>query len=456
MKICNTVTERREKFFLHSVNYTAHPRDLIQNAYRSTGYVSMPRRSFIGFTEHLVYIKDGERYNMAKAFLTPVKERPNLFFTRNTEVEGIVVTEPIDKRASGVNVSIDGVKFFIRAKKEVIMTAGAINNAKLLLVSGIGPRNYLTDRGIPTIADLPAVGKNLQLHLSVPIFIAIDPCEGCPKDYYREMDLINDVFAYVMHRTGNLSHININEFANYILTHKSGASMPNIGIHHSYFKIGDRSLLAFLDGMNYHPKIAKSLIDYNQERAIMCFYISLLTPESRGEVLLNDTHFLGSPKIVANFMTDEEDSDFSILFSGFNYITNLTEVESMKKHKAEFLNLDIPNCRNFKFCSSPYVKCYISNMAFPKSDSVGTLRMGSECEPISVVREDLEVKSVRCLRVADSSVLGYIPVGNTVATDAMIGYNLGEILKEKWLKDYESPYHIHKYSDEDEEAPKNH
>nr|CAI5848982.1 unnamed protein product [Callosobruchus analis] len=80
---------------------------------------------------------------MAKVFLTSIKDRPNLFFSKNTVAESIGISEPVDKRATGVNVSIDGVKLFVRAKKEVILAAGPINNAKLLLLSGIGDRKYL-------------------------------------------------------------------------------------------------------------------------------------------------------------------------------------------------------------------------------------------------------------------------------------------------------------------------
>ncbi|KAJ8958487.1 hypothetical protein NQ318_002280 [Aromia moschata] len=205
-------------------NFTGHPKELLYKAYKDTGYLPMPRRKYIGLTDHTLTIRNGERYNMAKAFLTPIKDRPNLFFTKNTMVTGVVCTEPVDKRAVGVNVSIDGNEFFIRARKEVILTAGPINNAKLLLASGIGPANYLKERKIPLVADLAGVGKNLQFHLVVPMYVAIDPCENCPKDYYKELDFIADISEYILTRRGNLSGIGIGEFAAYILTRASGSS----------------------------------------------------------------------------------------------------------------------------------------------------------------------------------------------------------------------------------------
>ncbi|KAJ8985224.1 hypothetical protein NQ317_018253 [Molorchus minor] len=425
---------------LQLVNFTGHPKKLLHDAYRAMGYLPIPRRKFIGLTEHLVTILNGERFNMAKAFLTPIKDRPNLFMSKNTEVLGIVCTEPVDKRAVGVNVSIDGSEIFIRARKEVILTAGAVNNAKLLLLSGIGPSAYLQSRKIPVAVDLPGVGKNLQFHLSVPIYVAVDPCENCPKDYYRELDLIGDISEYVIYRRGNLSTTSINEFAAYILTKKSAATLPDIGIYHNYFKVGDTGLLAWLDAMNYHPKIVNSLIKFNLERAMIVFSVTLLKPVSRGEVLLNETHHLSNPKIVPKFLSDLDDWDFETLLRGFNHVTSMAEGEEMARYKAELLHLDIPNCRNFKFCTRKYIKCYVQNMGMPRMDAAGTTKMGEECDRMTVVRSDLEVKSVRCLRVADSSIMGSITMGNTVATDAMIGFNTGEILKEKWLKDYVSPF----------------
>ncbi|XP_023022653.1 glucose dehydrogenase [FAD, quinone] isoform X2 [Leptinotarsa decemlineata] len=424
---------------LNFTNYTGTPKHVLEAAYLRTGYRRLPIRHAIGVVDHLTMKNNGARINMAQSFLTPIKERPNLFFTKTTEVEAIGITEAVDKRANGVNVSINGVRFFLRARKEVILTAGAINNAKLLLMSGLGSRSYLVSKNLPFHANLPGIAKNLLLRPTVPLYVAIEPCcSVCHREYYQEEDLIKDCFDYIMYKSGSWSHTNINSFVAYILTRKLGTSLPNIAVHHMYFKIGDRNLNAWVDAMNYHPKITNSLLNFNKERAIILFMVELLNPLSRGEVLLNETHFLSNPIVKGNFFTDDENWDFDTLYSGFSFITNLTEIEALAKDKAEFLDLDLPNCRNFKFCTPTYVKCYIQNMVFPRSDIGGTAKMGPECDHNAVVKENLEVRSVRCLRVADSSVLNFLPVGNTVATDAMIGYNLGEILKEKWLKNYTS------------------
>lgn len=424
---------------LETVNYTDTAKNVLMEAYRATGYKRRPRRVSVGFGEKPMLIKSGERFNAAKAFLSQIKHRENLFLAKNTIAEGVTVTEMIDKRANGVNVSIDGVSFNLRARKEVILTAGAINNAKLLLLSGLGSRKYLSSQKIATYIDIPAVGKNLMFHLTLPVFIALDVGDRSGENFYSEMDLIKDTADYVLRREGNFSHIHIQDFVNYINPFKNASGYPSLGIYHMFFKVGDRNLMAWVDAMNYHPKVINSLLQYNRNKGLILFLITLLYPRSRGEVLLNETHHLSNPVIKGNFFTDEENHDYNTLLGGFAYVTNLTD--HIPKKNATLVDLKLPDCRNFKFCSQSYVKCYIQNMVFPNHDVAGTTKMGPECDSSAVVKESLEVRHMRCLRVADSSVLNNIPMGGTVSTDAMIGFRLGEILKEKWLKDYISPFH---------------
>ncbi|XP_057669064.1 glucose dehydrogenase [FAD, quinone]-like [Diorhabda carinulata] len=438
--IHNVIHGRNGLIRLDHENFTGSSKTLLQKTYRSVGILSKPHRQDIGFEDHLVTQRFGERINMAKNFLTPIKDRPNLFLTTDSEVTGIVLTEPIDRRVSGVNVTVQDVPLFIKARKEVILTAGAINNAKLLLASGIGPRNYIESKGLQSYVDIPGVGKNLQMHLLVPLYVAYEPLTACDREFYTEKDLITDTFNYIINRNGNFTNTDVNELTTYISTFKSSGSLPNLAIHHKNFKIDDNNLEAWTESLKYDLKISKTLVKYNRERSILVFLIKLLHPLSRGEVFLNDTHYLSNPKIIPRFMSDIKNMDFQVLYSGFDFVTNLTD--AMKDVKAEFLDLDIPNCRNYKFCTPAYVKCYIHNMAFPE-DVTSTVFMGPDCDTNAVVKENLEVRGIRCLRVADSSVLNNIPIGNTVSSDAMIGFKMGEILREKWQKGYQSEYLPH-------------
>ncbi|XP_028134086.1 glucose dehydrogenase [FAD, quinone]-like isoform X1 [Diabrotica virgifera virgifera] len=429
---------------LEYANFTDAPKELLTMTYESLGYSRMLPSRNIGFEEHLVTRYRGERFNMARNFLTPIKNRPNFYFSKNSEVFAVGLAEPVDKRAIGVNVSIRGEHLFIKAKKEVILTAGAINNAKILLLSGIGPKDYLESKGIKPYVDIKNVGKNLHFHLVVPLYVALDPCcSTCNREFSTEDDLVRDTFNYILYRYGNFSQTNLNEFTAYVAPNLEKAYVPTVAISHQFFKINDRYLEPWIDSIKYDPKIIQSLVKHNKERAIIVFLVKLLHPKSRGELYLNDTYHMGNPTIIPKFMSDPANEDYNVLLSGFDFVTNLTD--SMKEEQAEFLDLNIPNCRNYRFCTPAYVKCYIQNMAYPNNDVTSSTFMGPECDDTAVVKEDLEVHGVRCLRVADSSAMNNIPIGNTIATDAMIGFQMGEILQEKWDKDFHSVYKPHPY-----------
>nr|CAH7761528.1 unnamed protein product [Callosobruchus chinensis] len=206
---------------LEDATYNETAKDMLESYYMQVGSKRMPKRHSLGMISHFLMRKDGERYNMAKVFLTSIKDRPNLFFSKNTIAESIGISEPVDKRATGVNVSIDGVKLFLRAKKEVILAAGPINNPKLLLLSGIGEKKYLEKLKLPYNAYVPAVGKYLQIHIALPIYVSINgTCPGCEPEKYDESDLYRDTFEYILFRSGRFAHTNVNNFVNYILTKK--------------------------------------------------------------------------------------------------------------------------------------------------------------------------------------------------------------------------------------------
>ncbi|VEN57084.1 unnamed protein product [Callosobruchus maculatus] len=436
---------------LEDVTYNETIKEMLEKYYLDVGCKRMPKRHSLGMINHLLMRKDGERYSMAKAFLTSIKDRPNLFFSKNTVAESIGISEPVDKRATGVNVSIDGVKLFLRAKKEVILAAGPINNPKLLLLSGIGEKKYLENLKLPYNAYIPAVGKYLQMHIVLPIYVRINgTCPGCQPEKYHEYELYQDTFDYILFRKGRFTHTNVNNFVNYILTKKTGTTLPNLSIQHMYFKVDDRSLLAWLEAMNYQSRITGTLLRVNKEKPIILFLVTLIHPVSRGEVNLNETHLLGDPFIKGNFFGDEDSWDYDTMLSGFNFITNFTSTV-LNAVGGEFIDIDVPNCRNYKFCSMRYVRCYIENMAFPRGGIAGTTRMGPECDETAVVKEDLELRRVRCLRVADSSILRELPRANTIATDAAIGFRLGEILKAKWMKDYEAKFKVGTEEEEEEQ-----
>jgi len=110
-------------------------------------------------------IREGTRCSTAKAFLRPAIRRKNLHVSINSHVTRVAI-DPETKVAFGVEMIKDNTQRFIRANKEVLLSAGSISSAQLLMLSGIGPKNHLMEMGIPVLADLD-VGKNLQDHVGL-------------------------------------------------------------------------------------------------------------------------------------------------------------------------------------------------------------------------------------------------------------------------------------------------
>ncbi|XP_041978616.1 glucose dehydrogenase [FAD, quinone]-like [Aricia agestis] len=113
---------------------------------------------------------DGIRYDTYRSYLLPADKRNNLKIVTEAFVSKILVDE--NKKAYGVEVTINGTKIQLFVSKEVILAAGAVNSPHLLLLSGIGPKNELESKNVSCVVDLPAVGRNLQDHLRiiVPIY----------------------------------------------------------------------------------------------------------------------------------------------------------------------------------------------------------------------------------------------------------------------------------------------
>ena len=128
--------------------------------------VDVNGRQQTGFALYQFTMRRGTRCSAAKAFIRPISLRPNFHLSLWTHVTRVLI-DPKTKRAYGVEFIREGKRQIVYARKEVILSAGAINSPQLLMLSGIGPKRNLREVGIPVIYDSPGVGKNLQDHIAV-------------------------------------------------------------------------------------------------------------------------------------------------------------------------------------------------------------------------------------------------------------------------------------------------
>lgn len=382
------------------------------------GYQRMKMDDNFGYVETLLTIDSGVRQNSAKAFLTPIKDRNNLKLILQAEVKRVSFT---NSKAQTVEVSYKNNKYNVKALKEIILTAGTINTAKILLASGVGPKEQLKELKIPLIAD-KNVGANLQDHFSVPILVSINIGGDKAKAPER-------AFEYLMHKGGWLSKINIHDIVGYINTFETPFDSPNMAIYHYFFEKNDDLLEDYFKNLGYIDKTLKSIVRHNKENAIIAFFPTLLKPKSKGRVFLKNNEIV----IDGNYLDDDLGEDLETLTSGVRYIMKFIESADLVRLEAKLLQIDVSNCRTAKLWSQPYIKCLIKNLGFPGSQMVGTAKMTSCCDE-GVVGADLIVKGLRGLRVVDGSVIPEPVSANLQATLAMMGNRAAELIKGKWKR----------------------
>lgn len=119
-----------------------------------------------GFALYQYTMRRATRCSAAKAFVRPISLRPNFHLSLWSHATRVLI-DPTTKRAYGVEFIREGKRQVVYARKEVILSAGAINSPHLLMLSGVGPRENLEEVGIPVLYDSPGVGQNLQDHIAV-------------------------------------------------------------------------------------------------------------------------------------------------------------------------------------------------------------------------------------------------------------------------------------------------
>ncbi|XP_023945874.2 ecdysone oxidase-like [Bicyclus anynana] len=357
-------------------------------------------RNNIGFTLPQYMISGGMRQSSAYVNLGAHKDRTNLNVLKNSLVSKIIFDS--DNNAIGVKVlTADNRVITVLARREVILSAGAFNTAKLLMLSGVGPKQHLQSLGIKVRSDLP-VGKNLQNHVISLLTVKMEPssAKNAPQNPHEMPFPI--VLGYgVVDQSRVCPEYQV---FNYLFPNDSE---------------GPFDLCAFNFG--FKETICHNLIEATKGRNTLFATVTLLHPDSRGQVTLRSTDPYDPPLIDAQLLSEERDLDaFTSYLQDYLRVLNTTYFRSVN---AEVVELDLPGCKSHEFGSRAYWKCYLRYMHGGMSHDVGTCSMGA------VVDGALRVLGVRRLRVADLSVVPSLPSGNTNAPAVMIGEKVADLLK---------------------------
>ncbi|AOG23437.1 GMC family oxidoreductase [Acidovorax sp. RAC01] len=340
--------------------------------------------------------KNGERHSAAKGYLTPHLGRPNLQVITGARATRILFE---GRRAVGVEYRQGGRVQQVKARREVLLSAGALLSPQLLMLSGIGPGAHLQQIGIPVMHNLPGVGANLHDHPDVvQVLDAPNLKDLFGLSLAGMVSALRGMAEWRRQRTGLLT-TNFAEAGGFIKS-TPGEPVPDLQLH---FVIG-------------------KLVDHGRKTVFGHGYsghVCLLQPKSRGSVTLASSDPMALPLVDPNFLADED--DMRRMVQGFKRLREILAQPAL----AQFGARELPATAGAQ--TDAEIEAVIRQYADTIYHPVGSCRMGPG--PLDVVDADLRVHGLDGLRVVDASVMPRIVSGNTNAPTVMIAEKAVDLLR---------------------------
>ena len=372
-------------------------------------------------------MRRGSRCSSSKAFLRPVRHRRNLHIAMHSRVLKVLIDDK-EKRAYGVKMRKGGKVFTLVAKKEVVLSAGTINSAQLLMLSGIGPREALTKHGIQVHSDLP-VGENIQDHygtgaltftLNRPISLVMKRFENMPS-----------ILRYVVQGSGPLTVLGGVEALAWVPTAASNCSKdwPDIEFH---FVAGSPASDGGRQVRKAH-RISDAMWQMYKPLAwkdTWSIIPMLLRPKSRGKVVLRSRDPYQPPHLYAGYFSHPEDLHW--LVEGVKIALSVGQTKALQHFGSRFWDYPMPGCEHTKLWSNAYWGCICRQYTWSGNHQSGSAKMGPASDPTAVVSPRLQVHGVNRLRVVDASIMPNIVSGNINAPVIMIAEKGSDLIKEDW------------------------
>ncbi|KAK7868167.1 hypothetical protein R5R35_003040 [Gryllus longicercus] len=375
-------------------------------------------------------IVNGSRCSAAKAYLRPARARANLHVVKRALAHRVVVGagEAGARRAAAVRFRRAGEAGAreVAVRREVVVSAGAVNSPQLLMLSGVGPREQLDRLSIPLVADLP-VGENLQDHLAyLGLLISFDDV--------LNVDLNEAFYLLLKNRTGPLTSNDLLSVTTYINTESApgeedeASDCPDGQLFHAALPKGDAS--AVTSAFNLGDAVARQVQDVVSRRDSVLVLATLQRPRSRGFVRLRSADPSAAPAITTNYLSDPR--DLQALQAVVEVGARLAETEALKALGARLEKIVPPGCEDLAFGSRAFWRCAVPQLTGTLFHPAGTCKMAPAHDPGSVVDARLRVRGVHGLRVADASVMPTVVGTAPNAATIMIGEKAAQMIKEDW------------------------
>jgi choline dehydrogenase len=338
----------------------------------------------------------GRRASTAVAFLNPAKSRPNLKIITHAPAQSLIMA---GRRVTGVRYGVPGQSHTINARREVVLSAGAIGSPQLMQVSGIGPGGVLKAAGVEVRHDLPGVGENLQDHYQVR-FVYEMAARGSMNDVWHSYWLqFTTGLEYILRRRGLLT-IGAGVVGVFAKT-RPDLETPDVQFHFIPLSAEGPG-----QGLHTFPGIISSVCQ--------------LRPESRGRIAITSPDATAKPSIVSNYL--EAEADQRVLLDGMHMARRIAAHEPFKSATVR------------EYLPGAAVASDADLMQFARDRGTtifhpcGTAKMGADA--MAVVDARLRVHGISGLRVVDASIMPAMTSGNTNAPTIMIAEKAADMIRE--------------------------
>jgi choline dehydrogenase len=345
-------------------------------------------------------IKNGLRVSSATAYLRPARSRRNLEVRTHAHATRVVFE---GRRATAVEYLAGGTRHFARARREVIVSAGAVNSPQLLQLSGVGAGGLLQRLGIPLVLDAPAVGQGLQDHVAVSYYYR-SRVPTLNDELYPLSGKLRAALRYLCGRHGPLG-MSVNQAGAFVRS-RPGLAHPNMQL---YF-----NPLSYTAGTG--P--ARRMLRPDPYPAFLLSFNSC-RPTSRGSVTIRSPDPLVAPAIVPNSLSTA--ADLAEVREGAALLRRIAAAAPL----AAVIDTELQPGAACQ--SDAAVLADFRSRAGSVYHASSTCAMGPDAAR-AVVAPDLRVHGIDGLRVADASVFPTVTSGNTNAPSMMVGERAADLI----------------------------